>query len=101
MSFASLQMLSDQTLVSGAYRLYAPLIRLRHLLPPQETAGGEGLSMKGVARLSREQFVSYEKRRQETATSPLPAPQHLPRGKGDSGEGEHDEQLVSGQRRPG
>jgi hypothetical protein len=26
-----------------------PLIRLRHLLPPQETAGGEGLSIKGVA----------------------------------------------------
>jgi len=25
-----------------------PLIRLRHLLPPQETAGGEGLSTRGV-----------------------------------------------------
>ena len=33
-----------------------PLIRLRHLLPPQETAAGEGLSMKGMARLAREQF---------------------------------------------
>ena len=27
--------------------LKRPLIRLRHLLPPQETAEGEGLSMKG------------------------------------------------------
>ena len=27
-------------------RVKAPLIRLRHLLPPQETAGGEGLSTK-------------------------------------------------------
>jgi hypothetical protein len=28
--------------------LNAPLIRLRHLLPPQKTAGGEGLSTSGV-----------------------------------------------------
>jgi hypothetical protein len=27
--------------------LNAPLIRLRHLLPPQKTAGGEGLSTRG------------------------------------------------------
>jgi|GEM_PF-1050229 len=31
-----------------------PLIRLWHLLPQLKSAGGEGLSMKGVARLSRE-----------------------------------------------
>jgi hypothetical protein len=28
------------------HRVEAPLIRLRHLLPPQEDAGGEGLSTK-------------------------------------------------------
>jgi hypothetical protein len=30
--------------------LNAPLIRLRHLLPPQKNRGGEGLSIKRVAR---------------------------------------------------
>jgi hypothetical protein len=30
--------------------LNAPLIRLRHLLPPQKTAEGEGLSIERVAR---------------------------------------------------
>src|SRR5258706_13863913 len=34
-------------LIDRTYRVYAPLIRLRHLLPPQKTAGGEGLSTKG------------------------------------------------------
>jgi len=42
--------------VNRAYLVKRPLIRLRHLLPPQETAGGEGLSTKGVARLARDQF---------------------------------------------
>jgi len=42
--------------VNRAYLGKRPLIRLRHLLPPQETAGGEGLSTKGVAMLAREQF---------------------------------------------
>jgi hypothetical protein len=34
--------------VNREYHVYAPLIRLRHLLPPQKTAGGEGLSTRGV-----------------------------------------------------
>jgi len=35
------------------YVVKRPLIRLRHLLPQQETAGGEGLSIGGIAENER------------------------------------------------
>src|SRR5216684_6800783 len=43
---ATLSIVFGPASVDDTYRVYAPLIRLRHLLPPQETAGGEGLSAK-------------------------------------------------------